>query len=47
MSISLPSREIFAVDVPEVDDFTVDFKYMYFVPDEQTVETSGMTTMML
>jgi len=42
MSTSLPSRQIFAVDVPEVKNFKVVFKYNFFTPDEQVNERSGI-----
>jgi len=35
MSVSIPSKQIYSVDVPEVENFNVKFVYNYFVPDEQ------------
>jgi hypothetical protein len=43
MSISLPSREIYAVDVPEPVKFEVDFLYNFFVPNEGKSETGGIS----
>jgi hypothetical protein len=40
VSISLPSREIYAVDVPEISDLTAEFRYNFFTPDE-SVDDSG------
>ena len=34
MSISLPSKEIYVVDVPEATAFTCEFNYNFHVPDE-------------
>jgi hypothetical protein len=42
MSHSLPSKEIYVVDVPETKEFTARFEYNFFVPDEQVKETSGI-----
>ena len=42
MSISLPSREIYSVDVPEVTDFSAQFQYNYYVPDEGSSETGAV-----
>jgi len=42
VSTSLPSHEIYAVDVPEVKNFDAKFKYNFFVPDEQVSEISGI-----
>lgn len=40
MSHSLPSEEIYVVDVPEVKNFEANFEYNFFVPDEQINENS-------
>jgi hypothetical protein len=42
MTISLPSHEIYAVDVPEINDFAAEFKYNFFVKDESVDETGGV-----
>lgn len=42
MSTSLPSKTIFAVDVPEVTNFAANFRYNFFTPDEQVKENSGI-----
>lgn len=42
MSISLPSRDIYSVDVPEPTGLVVTFQYNYFVPDEGVSETGGV-----
>lgn len=40
MSVSLPSKEVYSFDVPEVKSFTAQFKYNFFTPDEKITETS-------
>lgn len=40
MSVSLPSKEVVIVDVPEVKQFSADFKYNYFVADEMVSDKS-------
>ena len=47
MSISLPSREIYAVDVPEISRFSGDFQYNFFTPDESVSETGGVPSKIL
>lgn len=47
MSVSLPSKEIYVVDVPEVREFTAEFNYNFWVPDESVSETGGMSTKFL
>lgn len=42
MTISLPSREIYVIDVPEVRDFSGHFVYNFFTPDESVNETGGI-----
>jgi len=42
MSQSLPSKEIYVLDVPEIKKFQADFQYNYFTPDEQVNEVSGI-----
>lgn len=42
MTHSLPSHEVYAVDVPEVDQFSAQFQYNFFVPDESVSETGGV-----
>lgn len=40
MSVSLPSREVFSLNVPVVKSFDASFKYNFFTPDEQLTEVS-------
>ena len=40
MSHSLPSEEVYVVDVPEVKNFEANFEYNFYVPDEQINENS-------
>lgn len=47
MSVSLPSKEIYTVDVPEVKNFTHREYYNFFVPDEQVNEISGVPKRLL
>lgn len=47
MSISLPSKEIYAVDVPEVERFEGTFHYNFFAPDESTSDVGGIPTKFL
>lgn len=47
MSVSLPSREIFVVDVPEITDFKAEFNYNFWTPDESVSETGGTSTKFL
>src|SRR4051812_41283661 len=47
MSVSLPSREIYAVDVPEVTGFEGTFNYNFFTPDESVSETGGVPAQVL
>ena len=47
MSISLPSKEIYAVDVPEVAGFAATFNYNFFTPDESVSETGGVPAAVL
>lgn len=47
MSTSLPSKTIFAVDVPEVTNFVANFRYNFFTPDEQVRENSGIPNKLL
>jgi hypothetical protein len=47
MSHSLPSREVYAVDVPEVKNFHGEFHYNFFVPDESVSETGGVPSQIL
>lgn len=42
MTVSLPSREIYVVDVPEVGDFRGEFHYNFFAPDESVSEIGGI-----
>lgn len=47
MSHSLPSRQIYAVDVPEIKGFQAQFHYNFFVPDESVSETGGVPSQIL
>src|SRR6478609_149375 len=47
MSVSLPSREIYAVDVPEIQRFEGTFNYNFFTPDESVSETGGVPVKVL
>jgi hypothetical protein len=42
VSVSLPSRELFVVDVPEPTEFSATFTYNFFVQNEGTSETGGI-----
>lgn len=42
MSISQPSKEIYVVDVPEIDQLDATYYYNFFVPDESVNETGGV-----
>src|SRR5690606_11485892 len=42
MATSLPSKEVYAVDVPEVKDFTAQFRYNFFTRDESTSEDGSV-----
>lgn len=39
---SLPSNEIFVLDVPEVKNFKAEFRYNYYVEDEKISETGSI-----
>lgn len=47
MSHSLPSEEVFVVDVPEAKKFDAIFDYNFFVPDEQVSEISNIPSKIL
>lgn len=47
MAVSLPSHEVYAVDVPEVQGFTAKFSYNFFTRDESINETGGVPTSVL
>lgn len=47
MTVSKPSHEIYAVDVPEVVDFAATFRYNFFVPDESVNDTGGVPEIIL
>jgi len=47
MTISLPSKEIYSVDVPEVNDLAATFRYNFFTPDESVSETGGVPVKVL
>lgn len=42
MTTSLPSNEICAIDIPEVDNFSANFQYNFFTKDESTEDTGGV-----
>lgn len=42
MTVSRPSHEIYAVDIPEVKDFAGVFQYNFFVPDESVNDSGGV-----
>lgn len=42
MPLSLPSREVYTVDIPEIDDFTARFSYNFFTPDESVNDVGGV-----
>jgi hypothetical protein len=42
VTVSLPSKQIFVVDLPEVQEFTGRFQYNFFVPDERVNDTGGV-----
>jgi hypothetical protein len=47
MTISQPSHEIYAVDIPEVKDFSAHFKYNFFVTDESVNDSGGVPNQIL
>lgn len=47
MSVSVPSRIVYSIDVPEVRGFTAQFNYNFFVPDESISETGGIPSVAL
>lgn len=47
MVVSLPSREVYSVDVPEIKRFEAQFVYNFFVSDESTSETGGIPSAFL
>lgn len=47
MSTSLPSHEIYSVDVPAATNFTSEFQYNFFTPDEMVAETSKLANRFL
>ena len=47
MTVSLPSKEIHSVDIPEVNDFIADFHYNFFVSDESLNDTGNVPTSVL
>ena len=42
MAISLPSRVIYSVDIPEITDFAAEFRYNFFAKDESVDEGASM-----
>lgn len=47
MTISQPSRPIYAVDVPEVKELGATYRYNFFTPDESVNETGGVPASIL
>lgn len=47
MSVSQPSREVHAVDVPTPRGFSARFRYNFFVPNESTSDEGGVPTAIL
>lgn len=47
MTISQPSRPIYAVDVPEVRELHATYRYNFFTPDESVNETGGLPATIL
>lgn len=41
MTTSLPSKQVYIVDVPEIQNFEATFQYNYFTPDESTNALGG------
>ncbi len=44
MSVSLPSKQIIVIDVPEVPDFAAEYQYNFFTTDELITEQSKLDT---
>jgi hypothetical protein len=42
MSISQPSKLVYVIEVPKVRNFTAEFKYNFFTPDEIINDTGGV-----
>jgi hypothetical protein len=47
MQITLPSHEVYSIDVPEIKEFDANFIYNYFVKDESVSETGGIPKKLL
>lgn len=47
MTTSLPSTEVYAVDIPEADDFNAKFQYNFFSPDESVNEEGSAPVSLL
>lgn len=47
MSVSLPSKEAYLIDVPEVKNFSAEFKYNFFVNDEGISEDGSVPRKLL
>ncbi len=47
MSVSLPSKEAYIIDVPDVKRLTAEFRYNFFVPDEGIVEDGSIPRRLL
>jgi hypothetical protein len=47
MSVSLPSKEAYLIDVPDVKNFSAEFKYNFFVPDEGITEDGSVPRRLL
>lgn len=47
MSISLPSKQIYVLNVPDVVDVSAEFQYNFFTTDESVSDTGGVPTKFL
>ncbi len=47
MSVSLPSKETYIIDVPDVKNLTAEFRYNFFVPDEGITEDGSVPRRLL
>lgn len=47
MSTSIPSKEAYVIDIPEVKNFNSEFRYNFFVPDEGITEDGSIPQRLL
>lgn len=47
MGVSLPSREIYSLDVPEIERFDAEFRYNFFTPDESVTDNGALPAKLL